>query len=678
MPKVRAFDRRRGGAALVVVSLAASLTLLTVSRHAEAQAERSFSPQLWHPAPGPDEFVSVETAVPFRHKGWGVGLYLNYARNPLSILGYDSVNMKASGSRADLISSMIGADLWAGVGLWNRFQIALAIPMTLYQTGNDFFDPNPASTGGTTVKAGSGFAFGDPRIHLKLRLYGKERGFQIAISHWLSIPLGKDDDFGGERHFDGFAGEPRLLVGWEAERWRLGAYVGFNWRAHESQFFSTKIGQQLTYGGAFAIDAVRDRLTIVVELFGRNALGTAINASPLELDLAAKITLLPVGLKMTVGIGNGLIAGVGSPQPRAFLGIVYAPDVRDEDKDGVPDATDRCLGIPEDRDGFQDNDGCPDPDNDGDAILDKDDKCPNQAEDFDQFEDEDGCPEPDNDKDGILDINDACPRDPEDGKGPKPKDGCPLSKTDSDGDGITDDKDKCPTDPEDKDGFEDEDGCPDPDNDGDGIPDNFDQCPNQPEDMDGFEDEDGCPDPDNDKDGILDKNDKCPNEPENINGYQDEDGCPDKGPPSKVKIEKGMIVILDKVFFDTGKSTIKPISFNLLDQVASTIKAHPEFKIRVEGHTDSQGKQQKNITLSQERADSVRTYLIKRGIAPERLQSVGYGPAVPIADNKTSAGREANRRVEFHIVDEKPKQPEKPAAPADGGDAQPADGETKQ
>jgi outer membrane protein OmpA-like peptidoglycan-associated protein len=379
---------------------------------------------------------------------------------------------------------------------------------------------------------------------------------------------------------------------------------------------------------------------------------------------------------MTVGVGNGLIAGVGSPQPRAFLGLVYAPDVRDEDKDGVPDAVDKCLGVPEDRDGFQDNDGCPDPDNDGDAILDKDDKCPNQAEDFDQFEDEDGCPEPDNDKDGINDINDACPMDPEDGKGPKPKDGCPLSKTDSDGDGVPDDKDKCPTDAEDKDGFEDDDGCPDPDNDNDGIPDNFDQCPNQPEDADNFQDEDGCPDPDNDKDGILDKDDKCPNEPENINGYQDEDGCPDKGPPPKVKIEKGQIVILEKVFFDTGKARIKPVSFNLLDQVASTIKAHPEFKIRIEGHTDSQGKQDKNIKLSQERADSVRTYLIKRGIEPERLQSVGYGPAVPIADNKTAAGREANRRVEFHIVDDKPKA--QPAEqPTEGGEAQP-DGNTKQ
>ncbi|MFI5290456.1 MAG: OmpA family protein, partial [Polyangia bacterium] len=186
----------------------------------------------------------------------------------------------------------------------------------------------------------------------------------------------------------------------------------------------------------------------------------------------------------------------------------------------------------------------------------------------------------------------------------------------------------------------------------DGIPDSFDQCPNAPEDVDGFKDEDGCPDPDNDQDGIPDKTDKCPNEPETINGYQDEDGCPDKGPPPKVKVENGQIVILEKVFFDTNKAKIKPVSYNLLNQVALTIKAH-DFKIRIEGYTDSRGSAEHNVQLSQERADAVRTYLIEQSIDPARLISAGYGPANPIANNKTSAGREANRRVEFHIVEEK-------------------------
>jgi outer membrane protein OmpA-like peptidoglycan-associated protein len=644
--------------------LVVSLFLLAVPALAQNQ-DRTFSPQLWHPAPGPDHFISVEPAQPFGHKGWGVGLYLNYARNQFSILNFDTTQMKATSSRADILAHGIGADVWAGIGLWKRFQLALAIPMMIYQTGSDFIDADPAPAG-TRVRAASGFAFGDPRLHLKGLLYGKDYGFKLALSHWLGFPFGNDSEFGGEKHFTGFSGEARALAGWDAERWRIGAFIGFLWRANTSHFFSTDVGQQLTYGGAIAFDVVAKRFTLVAEIFGRNQLGTEINNSPLELALAGKVTIIP-GLTANLGIGNGLVAGLGAPQPRVFLGFVYAPDTKDEDKDGVPDSVDMCLGKPEDKDGFKDKDGCPDPDNDGDTLLDKDDKCPDAAEDFDEFQDEDGCPDLDDDNDGVPDISDPCPRDPEDGKGPKPKDGCPLSKTDQDGDGINDANDKCPADPEDKDGFQDEDGCPDPDNDGDGIPDGFDQCVDKPEDMDGFEDEDGCPDLDNDKDGIPDKDDKCPLKPENINGFEDEDGCPDKGPPPKVKIERGMIVILDKIFFDTGKATIKPQSFNLLDQVALTIKAHPEFKIRVEGHTDSQGKQDANIKLSQERAESVRTYLIKKNIEPDRLQSVGYGPATPIADNKTKAGREANRRVEFHIVEEpvKKKAPEPEAAPTE-------------
>ena len=619
--------------------VAASLLAASTVAQAQSPQERSFSPQLFHASPGPDEFVSVEPARPFAHKAWGVGLFFNYTRNEFSILNYDSTSMKATNSRANLISDALSVDAWAGVGLWNRFQIAVTIPMTLYQAGETFFDENPKPDG-TRVGGASGFAMGDPRLHLKALIYGHERGFNLAVSHWLGFPFGDDNDFGGEKHFTGFSGEGRALAGWEADRFRIGAFFGFLWRAHTSQFFSTTVGNQLTYGGAIAFDVIVRRLTLLAEIFGRSDVSgsiSAINNGPLEIGLAAKVQIIP-GLAGTVGVGNGLVAGLGSPQPRVFLGFVYAPDNRDEDHDGVPDSVDKCLGKPEDRDGFQD---------------------------------EDGCPDPDNDKDGILDINDACPLDPEDHKPPKPNDGCPLSKTDTDGDGIMDDKDKCPTEPEDKDGFEDEDGCPDPDNDNDGIPDEYDQCPNQPEDMDGFQDDDGCPDPDNDKDGIPDKVDKCPNEPETINGFQDEDGCPDKGPPPKAKIERGQIVILDKIFFDTNKATIKPQSFNLLDQVAQIIRGHVEFKIRVEGHTDSQGNHDKNTQLSKERADSVRTYLIKKNVEPDRLISAGYGPDVPIADNKTSAGREANRRVEFHIVEE-PVKKEKPAEkPEEGAEEKP-------
>jgi len=121
------------------------------------------------------------------------------------------------------------------------------------------------------------------------------------------------------------------------------------------------------------------------------------------------------------------------------------PGPGDKDGDGILDNVDQCPREPEDKDGFQDEDGCPDPDNDHDGIADKVDKCPDEPEDQDSFEDEDGCPDLDNDKDGLADK-----------------------------------VDKCPNEAEDKDGFEDDDGCPDPDNDKDGFLDADDKCPLEP------------------------------------------------------------------------------------------------------------------------------------------------------------------------------------------------------
>jgi outer membrane protein OmpA-like peptidoglycan-associated protein len=133
--------------------------------------------------------------------------------------------------------------------------------------------------------------------------------------------------------------------------------------------------------------------------------------------------------------------------------------IGDRDGDGIRDADDRCPDDPEDKDGFQDTDGCPEADNDGDGIPDSIDRCPMDPEDKDGFEDADGCPEKDNDKDGILDP-----------------------------------QDKCPNEAEDKDGFQDDDGCPEKDNDQDGVLDPDDVCPNEPETQNGYADHDGCPD----------------------------------------------------------------------------------------------------------------------------------------------------------------------------------------
>ncbi|MFW6254611.1 MAG: OmpA family protein [Chitinivibrionales bacterium] len=285
---------------------------------------------------------------------------------------------------------------------------------------------------------------------------------------------------------------------------------------------------------------------------------------------------------------------------------------QDDDHDGIKNDVDRCPKDPEDLDGFEDSDGCPDYDNDKDNIPDSTDKCPGEPEDMDGFEDEDGCPDPDNDGDGIPDLEDQCPR---------------LA--------------------EDFDGIEDKDGCPDGDNDKDGIPDSVDRCPNDPEDFDNFEDDDGCPDIDNDKDGIPDLKDKCPNEPETFNNIDDEDGCPDKKVEKKKEINMPKQQIMHGVNFRSGRAEMTNDSWVYVDRLMDTLKEFPQVTIEIRGHTDSIGRYETNMRLSQKRAESVRQYMISRGIAPDRIRAVGYGSSVPVADNRTASGRSKNRRIEI-------------------------------
>ena len=316
----------------------------------------------------------------------------------------------------------------------------------------------------------------------------------------------------------------------------------------------------------------------------------------------------------------------------------------DRDGDGIPDVDDKCPDIP----GLPEYQGCPPPkpsDRDGDGILDDVDKCPDDPEDKDGFEDEDGCPDFDNDQDGVPDIEDKCPNVP----GPPDNQGCPVQ--DRDHDGIPDNVDQCPDEPEDKDGFEDENGCPDLDNDQDGIPDTSDKCPNDPEDKDGFQDEDGCPDPDNDGDGILDVEDKCPNEPGPPDSPQGK-GCPRKYSLVKINRDKKRIEIKQKIHFQTARYRILPKSYRLLGQVALVLKDFPKMHISIEGHTDSRGSDSYNQKLSESRAGAVREHLEGKGVDPGRLNSVGHGEAKPIASNRTARGRASNRRVEFKIVSE--------------------------
>ena len=257
-------------------------------------------------------------------------------------------------------------------------------------------------------------------------------------------------------------------------------------------------------------------------------------------------------------------------------------------------------------------------DTDKDGIPDNKDACPEVA----GLKEFNGCP--DTDGDGIPDKDDACPQ----VKGLKEFNGCP----DTDGDGIADKDDACPE----VAGPKEFNGCPDTD--GDGIADKDDKCP----DVAGPAENGGCPWPDTDGDGVLDKDDLCPE----VAGPASNKGCPEPNDDDQKRLNQYAKTIL----FDTGKATIKFESAEILNQIINVLKKFPKSRFRIEGYTDSTGKKQKNIELSQNRADAVKIYLIQGGIDQSRLESKGYGPENPIASNKTRKGRELNRRVEINLI----------------------------
>ena len=257
-------------------------------------------------------------------------------------------------------------------------------------------------------------------------------------------------------------------------------------------------------------------------------------------------------------------------------------------------------------------------DTDKDGIYDKDDECP-EVFGLEAFN---GCP--DTDGDGIKDGDDACPNT----AGLAALNGCP----DGDGDGIADKDDACPTIA----GLVALKGCPDAD--GDGLADGDDSCPNEA----GPAENKGCPWPDTDGDSVLDKDDACPE----VAGTVANKGCPEV----TVEVQKQLNDYARTILFDTGKASLKTETVSVFVDIIKILNEYPNAKFTVEGHTDSVGSEKLNQSLSEKRANSVREFLIKEGVATERLTAIGYGEAKPISTNKTRAGRADNRRVEINLV----------------------------
>jgi outer membrane protein OmpA-like peptidoglycan-associated protein len=546
--------------------------------------------QLWQPAFSRSGYLTLESPRVLGHLTPNVGLVFDYGKDLL--VARDPVTDQVL-SDGRLVDSRFSGHLVAALGLWDRLELGVRVPVVLHQSGS------LAALG--TADSLSTSALGDLGLGAKVRLLGPAgfgSGLRLAGTVALTVPTGKDKAFAGSGTT---AVRPGLVAGVDVGPFSGAINLGYTVRG-KSQLAGLTVDDALEGGVAAAVTIAPDTLWLLAEVWGRKAVqGDSTNASttPMEADGGLRLAIWGPWLAQ-VGVGAGLTQAYGAPKLRGILALAYAP-TGERQASPVPAAPAPSAAVR---------------DSDGDGIANPDDRCPGDAEDKDGHEDADGCPDHDNDGDGVPDGRDACPNQPED-----------------------------------RDGFEDADGCPELDNDGDGVPDAQDSCPDLAEDLDGFQDGDGCPDIDNDGDGIPDIRDKCPNEAEVFNGNADDDGCPDKG-RALVELTKEKLVIKQEVKFQTSRARVKSDSFPLLATVAKLLVLHPEItRVRVEGHTDAKGKREKNLKLSQARADAVRQHLIEvNGIEPERLMAVGFGPVRPVAENRTARGRAQNRRVEFVIV----------------------------
>ncbi len=630
---------------------AVALTIpLLLSRAAHAQAipdDQAIELQLFQPAVGPQQFLTVSGANVMANKQFQIGLAFTYMTGGLVVYNVDPMDNLTT--RTEVVDTIIGGQLGGAYGFGDRFQLGVIVPITLAMSG----DGLDTETGNGLMGGLSVTGFGDAVVEFAWRFYDRD-GLTLAAIPAVTLPTSASLSASPGVQSGAFLGDdlpgfrPKAALEWNAPSGKLtfGANLGF--LVHKPRtLYSTEVGQQILYGAAAAYH-VTDRFDVVAELFGRNGFSADVDANPLELDGALRVGVTS-SLTVLVGGGGGIISGLGSPEVRVFAVVSWSPDFGDSDGDGVNNMRDRCPQQMEDKDGWLDTDGCPEADNDDDKVADAEDKCADEAEDKDGHEDDDGCPEVDNDKDGIADLQDRCPDDAEDKVAPRATDGCPAGKTDSDDDGVADLGDKCPNDSEDMDGFADDDGCPDLDNDLDGLADDADGCPAVAEDKDGYDDADGCPELDNDQDGIADTQDKCPGEGETVNGVGDFDGCPDKGGKRIAYMDGNRVMLEEKVGFDGGR--IKAKSNNLLDQTALTMRAEYSVKKwRVVVAAEKQKNDELTRALSQQRAEAIRAYLISKGVPEANIEALGVVGDTPtvvvVALERTEAAPPADGAAE--------------------------------
>jgi outer membrane protein OmpA-like peptidoglycan-associated protein len=611
----------------------ASCALLGLARTARADDVPGFAINRFEPSETGSRWFTLESVDTSGKLRPAVGIVSDFGWHQLNL--HDNTNTPTY-----VVGSQLAFHVGAAITMADRYQLAVSAPIYAFQDGSTIqrYD-------GRYVGA-SGGGLGDMRIGLAARLLGDATGpFRLGLGFRVWAPTGDPATYTG----DGMIRlSPRLDVAGDVGMISYAATFGFLYRALHETFGPSPIGNELPFGAALGVKLLDKKLLVGPELQGSVLMtDTGVIYSKQSTVLSGLLGAHYTAGDFRIGAaaGPGLSAATGVAH-RALLSLEYAPAEKaapppapkDRDKDGVFDNEDACPDVPGIRTQDPKTNGCPPPDRDRDGVIDSEDACPDVPGMKTADPKTNGCP-PDRDHDGVVDPEDACPDLP----GVKTND--PRTN-----------------------------GCPS-DRDHDGIVDAEDACPDAP----GARTEDpktnGCP-PDTDKDGIVDAEDACPNDAGPRSEDPKKNGCP------AVIVSGGQIKIFEQVKFKTASHEILKESDGIIDAVAKTMNDHPEIKkVRVEGHTDNQGKAGDNKALSQRRAASVVNALVKHGVEKKRLVSEGFGQERPIDSNDTDAGRANNRRVEFHILETAgdaqgaPKTDAKPAAkpakPAPKGDAKP-------
>ncbi len=518
---------------------------------------------------GPDDLPGLARPTPLPKGRLAASLQLSYANDLV-------VGDRVLGPLARPAEHRFQSELGVAYGLLERLQLGAVLPVVLRQTGRDYPRPGDRS---------SAAGLGDLRLLAKLRLLGGAPAdpLGLALEGVLGATTHGDDDWLGEA---GPWAELRLLAERPGGRGpSLLAALGYRRRA-PTRLMDLRIADQVQATAAAEQALGRLGLSLFAELNTSLILGSeggddpALGSRRWALEGLGGLQWRSCeGPSVLAGLGQGLLQGLGAPDLRALVSLVWGPSAecgRERAARARQDAAQR-EALEQARAGEQERQEA--------AVA------------------------------AAL-----AARRREEAEAARPENQARWVAAD-----------------------------PDPDGDGATAP--LDQCPNEPEDRDGNADEDGCPDPDDDADGIPDATDRCPREAEVINGVDDEDGCPDEG-LAQVRLGRGELEISERVYFERGSDRLEARSKGLLRQVAQTLLAHRELqRVEIQGHTDAEGDPEQNVDLSERRARQVMLFLVEAGVPGKRLEARGFGPARPVADNESAAGRARNRRVEFHIVD---------------------------